>query len=146
MLDEASRRRDMTQWIGSLPCHIQIPPRLRDDFEKTGPMPVPDDDLRRHRRVFCRGTKYQAALELQQSLPALPRKTEWRGVYTNDVSRTGCGFLHSEAIYPGERMRLVLASGIKRLIEAAWCRRLDKNCFLIGAQFVETDAAASVGE
>jgi hypothetical protein len=38
-------------------------------------------------------------------------------------------------------MRLILLTGVERAIEVVWCRRLDKNCYLVGAQFIETQPA-----
>ena len=90
---------------------------------------MPGDDVRRHRRVHCRGEKHRAALELARACPALPRETAWQSVYTNDFSKQGCSFLHSAVLYPGERLRLILLTGVQRTIEVAWCRRLDKNCY-----------------
>ena len=138
MLDVGGRQGEIIRWIYSLPCHVQLPQKLRDDLEKSGAGPVPDDDVRRHRRVHCRGEKHRAGLGLRQSLAALPRETAWHGVYTNDFSKQGCSFLHSAILYPGERLRLVLLTGVELTIEVAWCRRLDKDCYAIGAEFVET--------
>ncbi len=143
MLDVSGRQDDIARWICSLPCHVRLPPKLRDELEKTGAGPVPGDDVRRHRRVHCRGENRRAALELRQSFPALPRETAWHSVYTSDFCRQGCGFLHSTILYPGERLRLILLTGVERAIEVAWCRRLDKNCYAIGAQFVDTDSPAT---
>jgi hypothetical protein len=138
MLDVGSRQAEIARWIYSLPCQVQLPARLREDFDKSGPLPVPEDDVRRHRRVHCRGEKHRAALGLRQTLPALFRETAWHGVFTNDFSKQGCSILHSGLLYPGERLRLVLLTGVERTIEVSWCRRLDKNCYSVGAQFVES--------
>jgi hypothetical protein len=138
MLDVDSRQGEIAQWIYALPCHVQLPRKLRDEFEKTGAVPVPADDVRRHRRVHCRGEKHRAALELRQTLPALGRETAWQGVYTSDFSKQGCSFLHGAVLYPGERLRLILLTGAQRTIEVAWCRRLDRTCYAVGAQFIET--------
>jgi hypothetical protein len=86
--------------------------------------------------VNWRGAGRRAALEYRQSLPALPRNPGWFGVYMNSLSRKGCGFFHGEQLYPGERMRLVLLTGTDLPIEVRWCRRIDENCFEIGARFV----------
>jgi len=140
MLDVGSRREGIAHWIYSLPCHVQLPPKLRDAFEKTGTAPLPATDVRRCRRVHCRGEKQRAALGLGQSLPALTRDSTWHGVYTNDFSKQGCSFLHSAILYPGERLRLILLTGVERAIEVAWCRRLDEYCYAIGAQFIGTES------
>jgi hypothetical protein len=138
MLDVGNRQGEIARWIYSLPCRVQLPPNLRNDFDKSGPGAVPADDVRRHRRVYCRGEKHRAALGLRQTLPALPRETAWHGVYTNDFCKLGCSLLHSGMLYPGERLRLILLTGAERTVEVAWCRRLDKHCYSIGTQFIET--------
>src|SRR5580692_6141576 len=95
MLDVGSRQDDIARWIHSLPCHVQLPPKLREQFEKSGAAVVPGDDVRRHRRVYCRGDKHRAALGLKQSMPTLARESTWQSVYTSDFSKQGCGFIHS---------------------------------------------------
>jgi hypothetical protein len=136
MLDSGGRQADIAQWIFSLPCHVQFPPKLREELERSGAVPVPSDDVRRHRRIFCRGEKHRAALELRQTLPALPRATNWQCVYTSDFSKSGCGFIHSSILYPGERVRMVLLTGSQRCVRITWCRRLDNSCYAVGGQFV----------
>ncbi len=73
----------------------------------------------------------------------LARESAWYGVYTNDFSKQGCSFLHNSLLYPGERLRLILLTGVERMIEVEWCRRLDKNCFAIGTRFIATEAAGA---
>ena len=68
-------------------------------------------DRRRFPRMICRG-KHPSGPGVSSS-PALPRPQEWHGVYTLDISRGGIGFLHSEPLYPGERMRVVLLGGAR---------------------------------
>ena len=144
MLDLGARHEQIARWIFSLPCHVQLPQRLRDGLEKSAVAPVPDDDARRWRRIYCRGEKCRAALGLRPSLPALPRETSWHNVYTNDFSKQGCGFFHSAVLYPGERLYLVLLTGVRRLIEVAWCRRLGENCYAVGAKFVDAEPAPAM--
>src|SRR5580704_13178970 len=142
MLDSGGRQEEIGRWIFSLPCHVQFPPKLREELERTGAVPVPSDDVRRHRRIYCRGEKHRAALELRQSLPALSRPTAWHCVYTSDFSKSGCGFIHSAVLYPGERLRMVLLTGAQRQVEVAWCRRLDKQCYAVGGRFVAEPSGA----
>ncbi len=143
MLDSNNRQADLARWIYSLPCLVQLPQKLRDELEKTGAAPVPGDDDRRHRRVLCRGEKHRAALEIRQTLPGLPRETAWQCVYTHDFSKEGCSFLHAEALYPGERLQVILLSGVQRSVEVSWCRRLGKNCYAVGARYVGGESAAT---
>jgi hypothetical protein len=144
MLDNGDRQGEIARWIFSLPCHVQFPPKLREELERTGAVPVPSDDVRRHRRIFCRGEKHRAALELRQTLPSLPRPASWQCVYTSDFSKTGCGFIHSGILYPGERLRMVLLTGAQRRVEVAWCRRFDKNCYAAGGEFVTEPSEQAV--
>ena len=76
------------------------------------------------------------ALPGSPCLPALPRKKGWHGVHLVDLSRGGCSFLHHEPLYPGERMRMILMTGLRPGMEVVWCRRLQGDCFFIGAQFI----------
>jgi hypothetical protein len=146
MLDRDDHERNVAQWIHSLPCCVKLPLRLQEDFEKTGAAsPVPED-VRSGCRVYCRGKEYRAALEYRQSLPSLPREARWYGVYTTDLSRLGCGFLHSELLYPGERLRLILLTGIERMIEVARCRRIGEECFEVGARFIQTTISSAAPE
>jgi hypothetical protein len=138
MLDGGDHQRNVAQWIYSLPCCVRVPQKLQQSFEKTGPVPSLAGDVRRGMRLYCRGSGHRAALEYRQSLPALPRPVGWHAVYTTDVSRNGCGFLHSEALYPGETLRLVLLTGIERQVEVAWCRRVDEGCYAVGSRFVDS--------
>jgi hypothetical protein len=145
MLDVGDRQKEIARWIYALPLRVQLPPALREDFERSGALAVPADDVRAHGRVLCRGERHRAALGLRQSLPALPREIAWHGVYTNDFSKLGCSLFHSETLYPGERLSLILLTGIEKSIEVAWCRRLDTNCYAIGAQFIASVPAPEAG-
>ena len=139
MLDSSGRQGEIARWIYSLPCRVQFPPRLHEELERTGAVPVPCDDARRHRRIYCRGEKHRAAIEVRQTLPLLPRETTWQSVYTSDFSRQGCGFIHSAILYPGEKVRMILLTGVERLVEVAWCRRLDKYCYAVGGGFAGSE-------
>src|SRR5262245_12371171 len=99
MLDRGSRQQEITQWIDSWPCHVQIPERLAATFEKRGAAPTLPDEQRGHARMRCASTSLHAALRCFQSLPALPREDRWYGVYPTDVSKKGCNFLHFEPLY-----------------------------------------------
>jgi hypothetical protein len=136
MLDHSDQDCELARWIYSLPCRVRLPSKLDEAFEKTGPVPAIPGDVRSGGRLYCRGSGHRAALEYRQTLPALPREAAWHGVYTTDFSRRGCGFLHSEVLYPGERMRLILLTGLRRVIEVAWCRRIDESCYAVGSRFV----------
>jgi hypothetical protein len=136
MLDSDDREQAVATWIYSLPCHVAFPAHLRANFERTGPAPAVADDVRSCIRIHCCGKSHRAAMEVRQSLPAFQRETAWHSIYTTNISKKGCGFFHSELLYPGERFSLILLKGIQQVIEVAWCRRLDPNCFAVGARFL----------
>jgi len=107
-------------------------------LEKSGAAPTVVDEARSVVRFYCRSKDNRAALEPCHNLPAFPRKSEWHAVYLTNISKKGCGFLHSQVLYPGEQFRLTLLTGIDPMIEVVWCRRIDKNCFEVGSRFTET--------
>jgi hypothetical protein len=137
MLDSSRHGQEVVSWIQSLPCRVNLPPALRDNFEKTGTAATVVNEVRSGIRVHCRCGNNRAALQARQNLPAFPRKTEWHSVYVTNLSKKGCGFLHSQIFYPGEQFTLILLTGIQRTIEVAWCRRIDKNCFEVGSRFAD---------
>jgi hypothetical protein len=141
MLDRHDPEQAIADWIYSLPCRVIFPPALRANFEKTGPAPAVSDDVRSCIRIHCCGKSHRAAMELRQSLPVFPRETAWQSVYTTNISKKGCGFFHSELLYPGERFTLIMLKGIQQVIEVAWCRRLESNCFAVGSRFLANSPA-----
>ena len=78
-------------------------------------------------------------MQHQKQLPQLKRETNWQSVYVTNVSRDCLGFLHCEALYPGEQVGLFLLSGKKVNVDIVSCRRLHARCFEIGAQIAVTD-------
>jgi len=135
MLDRHHPEQGVAGWIESLPCHIQFPPNLRANFERTGPSQTVADDIRSSVRIHCCGSTHRAALLFRQSLPAFPREAGWHSVYTTNISKHGCGFFHSAIVYPSEQFAFVLLTGIERWVEVMWCRRIDTHCFAVGTQF-----------
>jgi hypothetical protein len=129
-------------WIQSLPCRARAPEGWLDDATRAERAAAAYDDARRFPRFFCRGQAARAALEYQQSLPALPRKKGWHGVNLVDLSRGGCSFLHHEPLYPGEQMRMILMTSLRPGMEVVWCRRLQADCFFVGVKFI----VAAAGE
>jgi hypothetical protein len=134
MLEHDDRKRAAAELIGSFPCLVELPDDLRNNFEKHGVMPFNENDRRRYPRVFCRSRRNRAGLEYRITFPSLVREPAWHSVYVTNVSRDGIGFLHSEALYPRESLRLLLLNGQLATIEIVNCRRLGPRCFEVGAQ------------
>lgn len=143
MLDIASEDRSTRDSSPSLICEVQLPPELEDDFERTGRVPSLPDDGRQYPRLYWRGKQNSAAIEYKQTLPCVPRQQCWHKVYTLDISRGGVAILHSEQLFPGERMQVLFTSGDRMSVEVKWCRRLAEKCFCIGTQFANGKEAGN---
>jgi hypothetical protein len=133
MLEQDDRRRGFAALIESFSCQVELPPEERANFEKRGTAPMARDERRRYQRVHCRGYNNRAGLQYQSTLPSFPRESTWHNVYIANVSRDGIAFLHSEAIYPREQMRLLLLNGQQLSIEVVDCRRVGPRCYEVGA-------------
>ena len=142
MLDRHTPDQAVADWIVSLPCDIQLPAKLKASFDRTGPAPTIPDDVRSSVRIHCCGNN-RAAIELRQTLPAFSRETGWNSIYVTNVSKSGCGFIHSQILYPSERFTVILLTGLQRLAEVVWCRRIDTYCFSVGSRFCSQETAAA---
>lgn len=133
MLDSNGDLPTLSERLAACACDVELPAVWENFFEQSGVMPTFDGDGRRFPRFYARR---QAALEHRPTLPAKPRARTWRGVYLKNVSRQGLGFLHSEQLFPSERMRIMLSDDLLREIEVIHCRRIRRRCYEIGARFV----------
>lgn len=141
MLDANGDLQTLSERLASCVCDVELPSAWQDYFEQSGVMPTFDGDGRRFPRFYARR---KAALEHRQSLFAKPRPIVWHGVYTKNISRQGLGFLHSEQLFPGERMRIVLSDDLLREIEVIHCRRIQRRCYEIGAKFARDGHKSAV--
>lgn len=131
---------DVSRWILSLPCEVNLPANCATEAAAHRTYCV--DDRRRFARIVCRVPQIGAALQYATTFPSLPRPSAWHRVFLADVSRGGCGFLHSEPLYPGERMEILFAAGAQNSIEIVRCVRVDDRRFRIGAIFMLPSACA----
>ncbi len=127
----------LVEVIDRLPCAVELPPDLNGEMLSQPTAARVGRDQRRYPRFACRGVHGRAALELFQSLPAVPRKQLACRIVTLDLSRGGLRFLHSEPLFAGERMRVTFPNGKRRYLQVKWCRRLGERCFAIGTDFAE---------
>jgi hypothetical protein len=124
--------------IEQLGSRVALP---ADFFEKkNGAIPVRWVDLRQFPRFYFRSP---AALEVQSTLPALPRAQKVERAYVKDISRAAVAILHSEQLFPGERMWLTVLDGVRRSTTVTRCRRIQANCYEVAALF---DAAEASGD
>ena len=126
--------QELVDIVGPLRCAAELPWWWKGDAGPTGLLPAKHGDRRRHPRYHYR---VYAALEHRQTLPSLPRPQQWHLIFTKDLSRGGLSFLHSEQLFPCERLRVVLPRKGMNLIEIVICNRVQEGCFQAGARFLE---------
>ena len=116
---------------------------MRDFFKTSGLTQSGMSDARQSARWKNRVV---GGLLCRTTFPVLPRSEEWHPIYIKDLSRSGAAFIHSEQLYPLERIRILvtddrssrlLRNDCLRTMEVVRCRRVEDNCFEVGARFVE---------
>jgi hypothetical protein len=117
-----------------------LPAVWGENFESQGPAPSLPGCKRRFVRLRCRGKNRLVALEHRQTFPSLPRTQAWFAAHITDIAKDGVGLLHGEALYPKERLRVVLWDGRLGQIEIVRCERVDQFCYSIGARFIKEQA------
>ena len=133
MLDKKSDAPGLTQKLLSCQDNLLIPDELKGTLERSGVAPSQAGDVRRHPRYRLR---LRAAIEYLSELPAFTRQSELHAVRLLDISCGGVGFLHSEQLFPCERLLVTLRDGTTRAVEVACCRRVGHQRYHIGTHFV----------
>jgi hypothetical protein len=72
----------------------------------------------------------------QRWLPAFPRSAAPVAIYTKDFSKTGFGFVAHQQYFPGEHVRVILATFWME-IAVRRCRRLGPACYEAGGTLLE---------
>lgn len=121
--------------IKSLDDEIQLPLSLSKFFEETGPITPIANDRRRSVRTRVRT---RCVIVPEYWLPAFPRCETPELAYTRDFSKTGFGFLLHKQLYPGEHIRVLLATFWME-VRITRCRRLGERCFEVGGELVHTN-------
>lgn len=132
MLDRLDESTPLADWLASRPCRVALPDAWQDFFDRSGAMPSFPGDDRRFPRFYIRG---RAAMAVVDPLPGKPRDSAWHGVYTKEISREGLSLLHSEQLFPRERLEVVLPDGQSRLVEVTRCRRVQQACYDVEVSF-----------
>lgn len=120
--------------IESLDVTIQMPADMNEFFQEKGPIASCINERRKSVRTRVRTT---GVLVPQRWLPACPRRPEPQHIYTKDFSKTGFGCLSSIQFYPGEIVRVLLATFWMEVLIRR-CRRLGTDCFELGGILVHT--------
>jgi hypothetical protein len=117
-----------------------VRPALESDQEflaRIGPLPTTLNDARRFPRFYFE-RRVRAAIHA----PRHCRGHEVREavVRTRDLSRGGINLLHTEQLFPRQRLDLALHGDALQTVEVVWCRRLQANRYVAGCRFVEASA------
>ena len=140
--DESGRLR-LADAIAKLQCEIELPESWDDFFEISGLACSSTFDKRRAARWKNRAL---AGLLYRTTFPVLPRGEGWHPIYIKDLSRSGAAFVHSEQLFPLERMRILviddrssrlLQNHCLRTMEIVWCKRVQDKCFEVGSRFID---------
>jgi hypothetical protein len=120
-------------------CDLAVPREWQDRLTRRGVIQPVQDDRRQYIRHYftCRGV-----LEYDETFPSIPREHTYAQVMTSDVSRCGIAFLHSEQLFPTERISLWLPTG-KRTYVVERCVEQNENCYEIGAAVADICPEAS---
>jgi hypothetical protein len=141
MLDRNDAQPLAIEAIAALPCEVQLPAGWGAGAAEKGLFASGPDE----RRGFLRrGLQICAALEYRQTFPSLGRARAWHRVYVVNVSRSGLLLLHSEQLFPKERLVVVLPDGKDVLVEISRCRRIQERCFEVGGRFVVDRAVVGI--
>lgn len=106
--DESGRLR-LADAITQLECKIELPDTWHDFFDQVGPTGSDPTERRQFPRWKNRSL---AGLLHCETFPVIPRNRQWFPIYLKDVSRGGVAFIHSEQLYPLERMRLLFIDDV----------------------------------
>jgi hypothetical protein len=123
-------------------CDVAVPSEWQDRLTRRGVIPSISGDRRKYIRHYFNG---RSVLEYDETFSSIPREHTTAQVVTRDLSRNGIGFLHSEQLFPGERVSLWLPIG-KRTYVVARCVEHNDKCFEIGAVVADDGPEASTTE
>ncbi|SRR5579871_4453383 len=127
---------DASDLIATLPCAIQMPENWTNYFGRTGPLPPVANDHRRHPRFYLRAP---AKLTYHSTFETLLREPGDHLIYLKDISRVSVAFLHSEQLYPNERMELQMLDGTRWAITVVRCLKRRDFCYEIAAAYVDAE-------
>lgn len=132
MLDIAGQSESIADAIDRLPTEIVLPDSWKDFFDERGALPT----VQHERRQFVRfRLRTIAAMRNMNEMPNIIRSKEWRKVFAKDVSRAGFSFLHSEQLFPGESIELVIDDSHRYVGRVRRCRKVSPKCYVVGMQF-----------
>ena len=108
-------------------------------FELTGPLPTAWDDHRRFPRFYYRSCAEAIIHPLRSSKNATRCQCF---LLTRDLSRGGLSIIHTEQLFPGQKLEVILNAESPRLVEVVWCRRWSHNRYAVGCRFLGSPGTA----
>ncbi len=132
----------LNKLIKDCECDRVVPSEWQDRLTRRGVVPPTLDDSRQYNRHHFNG---RGVLEYDETSSPIPREHTIAKVVTLDISRSGIAFLHSEQLFPGERVSLWLPIG-KRSYVVVRCVEHNDSCFEIGAVVADNGPEASTTE
>jgi hypothetical protein len=119
----------LSRLLETCECDLAVPSEWEDRLARRGVIDAIQDDRRKHiRHRFTR----RAVLEYDQTFSSITRERTLAQIVTSNVSRNGISFLHSEQLFPGERISLWLPIGLRTYVVQR-CVEHSDNCFEVGA-------------
>lgn len=113
-------------------------------FELTGPLPTAWDEHRRFPRFYFRSCAELIIHPLRgERDPEAPPSF----VLTRDLSRGGMSLIHTEQLFPTQRVEIILNGKAPRPMEVLWCRRWTHGRYVLGCRFiVEENVQQTAGD
>jgi hypothetical protein len=108
-------------------------------FELTGPLPTAWDDHRRFPRFYYRSCAEAIIHPLRSNKNATRCQCF---LLTRDLSRGGLSIIHTEQLFPGQKLEVILNAESPRVVEVVWCRRWSHNRYAIGCRFLGSSDTA----
>src|SRR5437660_483882 len=109
-------------------------------FELTGPLPTAWDEHRRFPRFYYRSCA-EAIVYPLRSVKNAERCQCF--LLTRDLSRGGLSIVHTEQLFPGQKLDVILNGEASRSVEVVWCRRWSHNRYAVGCRFLGASSAPS---
>jgi len=106
-------------------------------FELSGPLPTAWNENRRYPRFYFRTCAEAVIYPLHGKQESTPAPCF---LLTRDLSRGGVGLIHSQQLFPGQRLDVVLNGESPRPVEVVWCRRWTHGRYVVGCRFIASQS------
>jgi hypothetical protein len=104
----------------------------REFFALSGPMPTVANEKRRFPRFYFRSCAEALIYPLRGGDNPQPAHCY---LLTRDISRSGIGLVHTQQLFPGQRVDVILNGQSPKQAKVVWCRRFHDNRYVVGCKF-----------